>query len=239
MINIEQATPETLSIEEFNSLSPNEKAILVAKDVINQLIAKKYEPITGIYVDLHGDYNNIKDSFDKISYCRVCAIGSCLISTTRYANILSTNDVGFNLEHISKPALNLLSSVFTAKQLLLIETSFEGYKKWDDIYHIIKHDINYTSYIDRVKEIINERKFGFRYIPLNAVRISYKTKSVCKSLSFKECSSCQIFYETYRIDAYIRMKEIMLNIIRNNGIFVPSDIRLNETITPEEYITES
>jgi hypothetical protein len=41
MINIEQATPETLSIEEFNSLSPNEKAILVSKDVINQLIAKK------------------------------------------------------------------------------------------------------------------------------------------------------------------------------------------------------
>ena len=129
-----------LSVEEFDALPKNEKAVLVAKDVLMQIKLKKYIPNAGSYIKGSVDYDSlkalglkkkddVKNNFDKIPPCKVCALGSMLLSCTNLGNRLTFSDVDIinsSVYNLDKPKIKkLFNSIFDAYQLLLIENAFE------------------------------------------------------------------------------------------------------------------
>jgi hypothetical protein len=195
-----------MTTKQFNELSKDKKAVLVAKDVLAQIAANKYMPNTGAYV--HFDYEidfegDIKSNFDKLPQCSVCALGSMLLSCTNLVNILTTdiiiNDRIGHYELKNDDVKELFSSIFSDKQLLMIETSFEGYSDWESytisyIKDWFKQDFYYSEASDRYAD--DER------------------------LIFEETLDCQALFLKFDSDQE-RLEAICNNIIRNNGIFIP------------------
>lgn len=186
-----------MTTEKFNLLTKSEKVVLVAKDVISQIKAEKYIPNTGSYIGsihtkeiIKGD---IKSNFNKIENCKVCALGSMLLSCTHLGNKLTIDNLDLNLSSIGSLDLedeeikSLFSSIFTPKQLALIEQAFEG----------------------NDGEIYIKRFDFFRY--------SYDVLST--DLTEQEWSDCNNFYYTYDNDE-VRLIAICKNIIKNKGKFV-------------------
>lgn len=109
----------------FKAATKAEKRVMIAKDVIAQLKAKKYIANTRSYIKYTGiDYScDVQSNFDKINRCRVCALGGILLSTTKYKNKLKANNVNYITS--TDTSWNLLKGIFDPKQILLIETAFE------------------------------------------------------------------------------------------------------------------
>ena len=196
-----------MTTQEFNALPNNEKAVLVAKDVLEQVKAEKYIPNTGTYIHVFGDGFNfegsIKDNFDQIQQCKVCALGSMLMSSTHLGNTLTTSDIDNYPEaddlRDSEKITELFSSIFTNKQLLLIETAFEGY----------------SDFWGETKRQLEKRheETPFQYYE-SSDRYSVET------LTFEETLACEMFNRKYPDDDK-RLIAICRNIIRNKGVFMP------------------
>ena len=196
-----------MTTEQFNALPTNEKAVLVAKDVLLQIKAKRYIPSTGRYIMFQDDIpfeGSIKENFDQIPECEVCALGSMLMSSTHLGNILTTDDIGSNPDgddlRESKKITKLFSSIFTDKQLLLIESTFEGYSEFKGMGDS-KTDIKKRYQEDFIYEELSDR---------------YSTET----LTFDETLACEMFFRKYH-DSDKRLNAICRNIIKNNGIFIP------------------
>jgi hypothetical protein len=194
-----------MKTKQFNRLSVNEKAVLVAEDVLLQISAKRYTPKRGSYLIVRGGYNfrgSIKDNFDTIQECQVCALGSMLMSSTHLGNLLTTED----LHHApsswemrrSEKVTQLFNSIFTNKQLLMIETAFEGYSRFNQ---------------KTLTQIKTDYKKNFIYDEPNARYSKEK-------LTFDETLACEMFNRKYK-DSEKRLKAICRNIIKNNGVFIP------------------
>lgn len=192
-----------LSVEEFDALPKNEKAVLVAKDVLKQIKLKKYIPNAGSYIKRSDDYDSLKalglkkkddvrNNFDKIPPCRVCALGSMLLSCTNLGNRLTFSDVdiitGSKIDSLDKPKIKkLFNSIFDAYQLLLIENAFEKPSVSSDRY---------------AKDILG-------------LKLSNEDFDKCLNFYYK--------YNTgynYDYSASERMVAICKNIIKNKGRFV-------------------
>ena len=194
-----------MKTEQFNALPNNEKAVLVAKDVLAQIKADKYVPDTGTYIYIQGgfDFNgSIKENFDQIEECKVCALGSMLMSSTHLGNILTTSDINRFPDaddlRRSEKVTELFSSIFTNKQLLLIETAFEGH----------------TEFFGKTKRQLKktyQENFSY-YEPYD--------RYANEKLTFDETLACEIFHRKYD-DNDKRLNAICRNIIRNNGVFIP------------------
>lgn len=196
-----------MTTQEFNALPNNEKAVLVAKDVLAQVKENKYIAKTGSYISriFEDDYEgSIKDNFDQIQQCSVCALGSMLLSSTHLGNLLTTKDLpnypdAYDLRR-SEKITELFNSIFTYKQLLLIETAFEGYSyfwglKKTQIKKFYQENFTYNETFDRYAE--------------------GKEK-----LTFEETLACEMFNRKYDEDEK-RLNAICRNIIKNKGVFVP------------------
>lgn len=122
-----------------------EKRVEIAKDVLKQIKAQKYIAEQGTWV-CGVDYDNHigdvlwhakedgiktidakKDYTDKLTKCYVCALGSLFVSAIDKYNHtkLSTENAHF-LTEAKESKINPLLKWFTAKQLFLIESTFEG-----------------------------------------------------------------------------------------------------------------
>ena len=121
----------------FEKLSPSQKRVTIAKDVIAQIKLGRYIADSGSYIANINFKNNlgddemhnkdIKKNFGKIKSCTVCAMGACLMSATKFANKLSFGDVGDSVRDlVNDKVKDLFSKLFSPEQLLLIETAFEG-----------------------------------------------------------------------------------------------------------------
>lgn len=128
--------PKPITTEQFNKMPVKKRRIMVAKDVLLQLEAGKIKAETGHYIqlkfvpdiDLKDSREDIKKNYDKISECRVCALGASIMSCTRLGNQLKFEDIGAGVASLNNSATKgLLRKVFTPKQLMLIETAFEGH----------------------------------------------------------------------------------------------------------------
>ena len=195
-----------MTTKQFNKLSKAKKAVLVAQDVLAQLEANKYYANTGAYVRFHDVISfegDIKSNFDKLPTCSVCALGSMLLSCTNLGNVLTTdiimNDRIGHYELKDDNVKQLFSSIFSDKQLLMIETSFEGYGDWEGrtisyIKKWFKQDFSYFESSDRYADD--------------------------EELSFEETLACQELFLSLDSD-YKRLKAICNNIIKNKGIFIP------------------
>lgn len=179
-----------MTVKQFDKLSKNKKAVLVAQDVLAQLEAEKYIAHTGNYIDSYNSTQDfkgdIKEQFDTLEPCGVCALGSMLLSATHLGNKLTFDDLSIScsgIEDINNlKVISLFNSIFKPKQLLLIETAFEGYNSF-----------------------AMDSRFG--------------RDVLAQQLTVKEYDSCNKFFEKYRISGE-RLTAICNNIIRNSGTFV-------------------
>ena len=130
-----------LTPKEFHKLPKSEKAVLVAKDVLKQISIGRYKPQAGRYIgdlvisDFSDSNAQINEKFDSIKSCTACALGSILLSCTHLGNKLLFSDIGIigkrkqvgigNLKNAN--VVDLFKDIFSKKQLLLIETAFEGF----------------------------------------------------------------------------------------------------------------
>lgn len=119
-----------MKTETFNKLPISQKKVLIATDVLKQIKAKKYIAKRGYYVDAiiyNGDYHeSVKENFKKLRNCTVCAMGSILVSTTNFKNVLTFDDIDIGSNENSH-AWDLLKDIFEPKEIHLIENCFEGF----------------------------------------------------------------------------------------------------------------
>jgi hypothetical protein len=141
--------------EEFKKATKAQKRVMIAKDVLAQIKAKRYFPESGEWVnplwsddqksiDIQLDPNSsIKDAFKSkaINSCQVCALGGLFMSCTNLNNNTTVEDLLTKEFYIGDlvsddvKISNGLNRIFTQKQLILIESYFEGsqgYFKGDD-----------------------------------------------------------------------------------------------------------
>ena len=183
--------------EEFKKATKAQKRVMIAKDVLAQIKAKRYFAESGEWVkplwsddqksiDIKLDPNSsIKDAFKSkaINSCQVCALGGLFMSCTNLNNNTTVQDMkteyylGEVVQDNDKIS-NGLNRIFTRKQLMLIETYFEGGEGYFKGYS------EYFSYSDE-KLLVT-------------------------------------FFKSYHDDE--RLKMIMQNIIDNNGTFKPSKL---------------
>lgn len=116
--------------KQFEKLGKAKKRVVIAQDVINNIKSNKFIPLKSTYVDnLNLGNGSIKDQFDEIKNCDVCALGSCLLSVVKYKNSLNTETIrGYGAYDFinDNKIYDLLSSVFDSRQLALIEAAFEN-----------------------------------------------------------------------------------------------------------------
>ncbi len=134
---------------------------MIAEDVIKQVKAKVYRVETGRYVDIDYLYNtndnmwsaDVRENFDVIVNCRVCALGSCLLSATKFKNELTFRDV--KSPDDNEKTTEFLKSIFPPEQLSLIENAFECglTSPWSD-------EMMDERVVDNVKDAT---RFGKRY----------------------------------------------------------------------------
>lgn len=188
----------------FEKASPAKKRVMIAEDVLAQLKAEKMSATGGTYVtlwmgdnyELTDSNEDIKQNYDKINSCSVCALGACIMSATKFANHVKFEDIKFDNALKSKRVKSLLTGIFDKKQIYLIETAFEGFNEYD--------------YDEDKPE--NERIIIFA---INALKVKRN------SLTDEEKKACRKIYEKYIDDENGRLKAIMKNIIKNKGEFKP------------------
>lgn len=197
--------------EIFKKASKAEKRVMIAKDVLAALKAKRLMPGVGNYYP--GILNRLADAgastsgFVERSFlqeptrmpmgCRVCAKGAIFTAKLDRLNGVKVKDE-FELNDPTPALLGL----FSERQLYLIEVAYEGYEGM------------YVSMVQR-----RERKHEADTWKAG------EYQEVREALKFaREWSRENDTYGTKEM----RLKEIMKNIIRNKGKFVPSDIGIGE-----------
>ena len=111
-------------------LTKPEKRVLIAKDVIKLIKAKKIVITTGEYFLPHSRYEYVGKQLNKvlpkIKKCEVCALGGLFYSFVSKYNNYEINDYGINkIENYVDGMRDTLEDIFSKKQLYLIECAFE------------------------------------------------------------------------------------------------------------------
>jgi hypothetical protein len=136
---------------EFKKANKAQKRVMIAQDVLAQIKAKRYFAESGCWVQPNikaaceknlKDEDSVQELFakKKIKSCNVCALGGLFMSCINLNNNTTVQDlkdetyIGDLVADDDKLS-NGLNRIFTQKQLILIETYFEGsegYFKGDD-----------------------------------------------------------------------------------------------------------
>ncbi len=127
----------------FQNISRAEKRILVAKDVIAQIKAGRFEVATGgfVYMELPDSIKNtdsIQNLFitGEIPNCKCCGMGAVMMSCTLFKNKETVKDIEQDFEDLGISVFdtdnhrfkNGLLGIFSRPQLRAIELAFElGY----------------------------------------------------------------------------------------------------------------
>lgn len=124
---------------EFNALTPAAKRVAIARDVIAQLTAGKYNARQGVYVQTHIEVteNNLKKDASLLltqsESCTVCGIGGLVVSAICKADSLPVKSlkyarVGYDLEISGPEAYKYLKKFFNQRTLNDIESAFEQHR---------------------------------------------------------------------------------------------------------------
>jgi hypothetical protein len=187
----------------FKKATKAEKRVMIAKDVLAQIKAKRYIPESGTWVDanwnIRGGIDEIHetDSVQKlfadrtIETCSVCALGGLFMSCTNLNNNTCVSDINYGGEGTEigerieegDTLSNGLNKIFSKKQLQLIEVYFEKGDGW-----------------------FGEAGYTGNYIGEDSRHVEY-------------------FNDAYPDDDE-RLVEIMKNIVANDGTFVPSKLKI-------------
>lgn len=120
---VPEVTKPVMTIAKFNKLSVVKQRVAIAEDIIDAIKNKKYIASSGRYLGditindiktLGKHYNgDIQETLAKVTECHVCALGSCIMSITKFKNKLKWEDVGRNADEIGNKVTDLLATVFT------------------------------------------------------------------------------------------------------------------------------
>lgn len=133
----------------FKTATRPEKRVLLAKDVIAQIKAKKIVPDVGRWV-LVNELDNYEDPDEArklgkqsaqkailgadVQPCNCCALGGLFLSCTLFNNkttVSELHNIGIGEEiDTGEKFKNGLDKIFSAQQLRLIEIGFEGRHGW-------------------------------------------------------------------------------------------------------------
>ena len=147
--------------DKFKSLSKAEQRVLIARDVIAQVNKKKYKPSTGAYLTLVNNFYNhwsVQEHIDEIE-CRCCALGACLLSTTKFKNKLNFGDVDSLCS--KSDSWKLLRGVFSHSQINMIEYAFEASHNGSRVGEDYFNDYAKFNYNKRAKCISFGRSFVY------------------------------------------------------------------------------
>jgi len=128
--------------EEFKKATKAQKRVMIAQDVLAQIKTKRYVAESGCWVQPNikaaceknlKDEDSVQELFakKKIKSCNVCALGGLFMSCINLNNNTTVEDlkkefyIGDFVYDDSKIS-NGLNRIFTQKQLILIESYFEG-----------------------------------------------------------------------------------------------------------------
>lgn len=139
----------------FELATKAEKRVIIAKDVILQIKAKKFKATSNVYIrpsKKFSEFGKFTDSlkdvlpafFESGATCSCCAKGALFISTVSKRNectIDETKNLG------SYEIVQNLSDIFTESQLDKIEQYFEGW--------VGEYDIDYPDTDNRLIVICN------------------------------------------------------------------------------------
>lgn len=193
----------------FTKLSPEQKRIAIAKDVLEQIKVNKYNALGRSYItpiyneEILDDDASVQSNFDEIS-CECCALGAMFMSNVKFNNQCTIEDINGITFHISKKISKDLTLYFTIEQLMLIECAFE---KWDSEWLIGHQDFDDHGYI-------TDGLFaGNDFIDF---------ESGLSTIEMSELIDKAYNYTADVEDPNERLKKIMENIIENNGEFIPN-----------------
>lgn len=127
---------------EFKKATKAQKRVMIAKDVLAQIKTKRYVAESGCWVQTNinaackenlKDEDSVQELFaeKKIESCNVCALGGLFMSCTNLNNNTTVQDL-YNEQYLGDfvadddKISNGLNRIFTQKQLMLIESYFEG-----------------------------------------------------------------------------------------------------------------
>jgi hypothetical protein len=155
--------------EEFKKATKAQKRVMIAKDVLAQIKAKRYIPEAGTWVDINynhfgsemqiGEECSVQELFSEktIESCQVCALGGLFMSCINLNNstLFKELDEAANClgDWIAKnlKLSNNLNTIFSRDQLILIELYHEGgsgyFRSSDNLKAKYKHyNLFYTFY---------------------------------------------------------------------------------------------
>lgn len=153
-----------MTTKQFNKLGKAEQRVLIAQDVLANIKSKVYIPKEGVYFDDSllirelGSNADIQQNFDKIKECEVCAMGSCLLSTIKFKDSITTTDLKDMPLHRTSKESDLIVEVFSENQLALIETAFERRYSTEGHWSSVIGGVLTT-----IKEVNKAIKFGMKY----------------------------------------------------------------------------
>lgn len=124
----------------FDAASPEQKRVMIAKDVIERVKTKRLRPVTGNFLrrdQLQAESGSFKDFLnkdiltngDESETCVVCAKGALFCSIIGRVNKMSVDEVrgmDFSTHSFNDRGHNKLLEYFSPDQVDLIETAFEG-----------------------------------------------------------------------------------------------------------------
>ena len=163
----------------FNSLTKAEQRVLIAKDVIAQIKAKRYKPNSGRYMIIYNGFDNnesVQKHVDEID-CVCCALGACLISTTKFKNKLTFGNI--SAVRANGDVWGLLKNIFTPKQLAMIEYAFEVNYQGDRVAE------RYFSHCISDNLIRKSIKFGVNYFTERARMVGIMQNIINNNGTFK------------------------------------------------------
>lgn len=178
--------------ELLKNASPDEKRVLIAKDVLKLLKEKRITPTTGVYCEIrnknafYSKTNSISDNgrnkFElseafKVANCNTCALGALFVGALNVFDNVKIDSAYTNYGYNSLNSANIIfrnimRTYFETRQLNLIESFLECHERF---------------------------------------MVNYKFSSV-EELEFNRFS---------KLDKKQRFVYIMKNIIKNNGQFIP------------------
>jgi hypothetical protein len=114
---------------DISKLPVKEQKIVIAQDILKAIEAEQYVAERDGYINIDktdiGDLP-VKENWDKVKQCTVCQIGACIMSITKYKNVLTFDDLTPFGHNITANTTDLLASVFTPKEICLMEVMYEG-----------------------------------------------------------------------------------------------------------------
>lgn len=127
----------------FEAMSPEQKRVQIAKDVLEQLDKKHLVADYGNWAisddesllykkSIYSDQNiSIKKLLNETKKCRVCALGSLFVCAVDRSNNLIVDDLHGIYSPDQKDVFNYLSNFFLLSQIKLIEFVYEQGQGWN------------------------------------------------------------------------------------------------------------